>query len=57
MTIMRLDPVQHPARLKRGRFVIGPTIGEEKAFNPRLQVKSVHEYVDLMNNLNLPIPK
>jgi hypothetical protein len=30
--------------------MIGPTIGEEKAFNP-------HEYVDLMNNLNLPIPK
>ncbi|MGA8158443.1 MAG: MBL fold metallo-hydrolase [Rhodoplanes sp.] len=33
------------------------TIGEEKAFNPRLQVKSVDEYVDLMNNLNLPNPK
>lgn len=33
------------------------TIGEEKAFNPRLQVRSVDEYVDLMNNLNLPNPK
>ena len=33
------------------------TIGEEKAFNPRLQVKSADEYVDLMNNLNLPNPK
>src|SRR5215472_3612517 len=33
------------------------TIGEEKAFNPRLQVKSVEEYVDLMNNLKLPNPK
>lgn len=33
------------------------TIGEEKRFNPRLQVKSVDEYVDLMNNLNLPNPK
>src|SRR5438552_11406374 len=33
------------------------TIGEEKAFNPRLQVKSVDEYVDLMNNLKLPNPK
>ena len=33
------------------------TIGEEKAFNPRLQVKSVDEYVELMNNLNLPNPK
>jgi sulfur dioxygenase len=33
------------------------TIGEEKRFNPRLQVGSVDEYVDLMNNLNLPNPK
>jgi sulfur dioxygenase len=33
------------------------TIGEEKAFNPRLQVRSVDEYVDLMNNLRLPNPK
>ena len=33
------------------------TIGEEKAFNPRLQVRSVDEYVDVMNNLNLPNPK
>jgi sulfur dioxygenase len=33
------------------------TIGEEKAFNPRLRVKSVDEYVDLMNGLNLPNPK
>src|SRR5579864_4603742 len=33
------------------------TIGEEKRFNPRLKVKSVDEYVDLMNNLKLPNPK
>ena len=33
------------------------TIGEEKRFNPRLQVGSVEEYVDLMNNLKLPNPK
>lgn len=33
------------------------TIGEEKAFNPRLQVKSVDEYVALMNGLNLSNPK
>jgi len=33
------------------------TIGEERAYNPRLQVKSVDEYVDLMNNLKLPNPK
>ena len=33
------------------------TIGEEKAFNPRLQVKSVEAYVELMSNLNLANPK
>ncbi|HSF96130.1 MAG TPA: MBL fold metallo-hydrolase [Thermohalobaculum sp.] len=33
------------------------TIGEEKAFNPRLQVKSPDEYAEIMNNLNLPNPK
>ena len=33
------------------------TIGEERAFNPRLQVKSSDEYVALMNALNLPNPK
>ncbi len=33
------------------------TIGEEKRFNPRLQVKSIDEYVHLMNNLNLANPK
>jgi sulfur dioxygenase len=33
------------------------TIGEEKAFNPRLQVKSVEEYAALMNSLKLPNPK
>ncbi len=33
------------------------TIWEEKRFNPRLQVKGVEEYVQLMNNLNLPNPR
>src|SRR5215813_3133903 len=33
------------------------TIAEEKACNPRLQVTSVEEYVDLMSHLNLPNPK
>ena len=33
------------------------TIGEEKAFNPRLRVASVEEYVNLMNSLHLPNPK
>ena len=33
------------------------TIGKEKKFNPRLQVESVSEYTDIMNNLNLSKPK
>ncbi len=33
------------------------TIGIEKKFNPRLQVNSVNEYEEIMNNLNLPKPK
>src|SRR3954469_25152657 len=33
------------------------TIGEEKRYNPRLQVRSADEYADLMNNLNLANPK
>jgi glyoxylase-like metal-dependent hydrolase (beta-lactamase superfamily II)/rhodanese-related sulfurtransferase len=33
------------------------TIGEERRYNPRLQVRSIDEYVELMGNLNLPNPK
>jgi glyoxylase-like metal-dependent hydrolase (beta-lactamase superfamily II)/rhodanese-related sulfurtransferase len=33
------------------------TIGEEKRFNPRLQVKGPEEYAALMSSLNLPNPK
>jgi glyoxylase-like metal-dependent hydrolase (beta-lactamase superfamily II)/rhodanese-related sulfurtransferase len=33
------------------------TIGEERRYNPRLQVRSVDEYVELMSNLKLPNPK
>src|SRR5215831_16705505 len=33
------------------------TIGEERRCNPRLQVKSVDEYVELMRNLKLANPK
>src|SRR5690606_10854616 len=45
----------YPAHDYKGETV--STIGEEKAFNPRLQVKSVDEYIGLMNNLKLPNPK
>ena len=44
-----------PAHDYKGETV--STIAEEKKFNPRLQVKSIDEYVDLMGKLNLPNPK
>jgi len=49
------DTLVYPAHDYKGDLV--STIGEEKRFNPRLNVKSVDEYVDLMNNLKLPNPK
>ncbi|TIO07010.1 MBL fold metallo-hydrolase [Mesorhizobium sp.] len=45
----------YPAHDYKGETV--STIGEEKAFNPRLQVKSVEDYVEIMNNLKLANPK
>jgi sulfur dioxygenase len=33
------------------------TIGEEKAFNPRLQARSCNDYVAMMNALHLPNPQ
>jgi sulfur dioxygenase len=45
----------YPAHDYKGDTV--STIGEEKFYNPRLKVKSVDEYVDLMKNLKLPNPK
>jgi sulfur dioxygenase len=49
------ETMVYPAHDYKGDTV--STIGEEKAFNPRLQVKSVDDYVDLMSNLHLPNPK
>ncbi len=49
------ETVVYPAHDYKGDTC--STIGEEKAHNPRLQVGSVDEYVDIMNNLNLPNPK
>ena len=45
----------YPAHDYKGDMV--STIGEEKAYNPRLQVSSKADYIELMNNLNLPNPK
>ena len=49
------DTLVFPAHDYKGDTV--STIGEEKAYNPRLQVKSVDEYIELMSKLNLPNPK
>jgi glyoxylase-like metal-dependent hydrolase (beta-lactamase superfamily II)/rhodanese-related sulfurtransferase len=49
------ETLVYPAHDYKGDTV--STIGEEKAHNPRLQVGSVDEYVDIMNNLKLPNPK
>ena len=49
------ETLVYPAHDYKGEIV--STIGEERMFNPRLQVKSVDEYVEIMNNLNLPDPK
>jgi sulfur dioxygenase len=49
------ETLVYPAHDYKGDTV--STIGEERAFNPRLQVKSIDDYVTLMNNLNLPNPK
>jgi glyoxylase-like metal-dependent hydrolase (beta-lactamase superfamily II)/rhodanese-related sulfurtransferase len=55
--VLKLDDrmLVHPAHDYKGETV--STIGFEKKNNPRLQVKSKQEYVDLMNSLNLPNPK
>jgi len=49
------ETMVYPAHDYKGDTV--STIGEEKRFNPRLQVRSVDQYVDLMNRLDLPNPK
>jgi rhodanese-related sulfurtransferase len=49
------DTLVFPAHDYKGDTV--STIGEEKRYNPRLQVKSIDDYVTLMANLNLPNPK
>ena len=48
------DTLLYPAHDYKGQKV--STIGTEKKNNPRLQVKNVDEYVELMKNLNLKKP-
>ena len=49
------ETLVYPGHDYNGKF--SSTIGNEKKFNPRLQVNSENEYEEIMNNLNLPKPK
>ncbi|MFI4979671.1 MAG: MBL fold metallo-hydrolase [Nevskiales bacterium] len=49
------ETLVYPAHDYRGCTV--STIAEERQWNPRLQVRSAEEYVELMNGLRLPSPK
>jgi len=48
------ETLVYPAHDYKGDTV--STIGEERRYNPRLQVRSVDDYVTLMANLKLPNP-
>ena len=48
------ETLLYPAHDYKGKKV--STIGKEKKQNPRLQVSSVDEYIDIMNNLKLKKP-
>ena len=48
------DTLLYPGHDYNGKKV--STIGNEKKFNPRLQVKNVDEYIEIMSNLNLSKP-
>jgi glyoxylase-like metal-dependent hydrolase (beta-lactamase superfamily II)/rhodanese-related sulfurtransferase len=49
------ETMVYPAHDYKGDTV--STIGEERRYNPRLQVRNVDEYIELMANLKLPNPK
>ncbi len=55
--LFRLDDqvLVYPGHDYKGRRV--SSIGEEKQFNPRLAGKSREEFIAIMDNLNLPMPK
>ena len=49
------DTLLYPAHDYKGQTV--STIGKEKRSNPRLQVRNVDEYIEIMNNLDLKKPE
>ena len=55
LLILPEETLLYPAHDYNGKNV--SSIGNEKKFNPRLQVKSVEDYIEIMENLKLPKPK
>ena len=55
LLVLPEETLLYPAHDYNGKKV--SSIGNEKKFNPRLQVNSENEYEEIMNNLNLPKPK
>jgi glyoxylase-like metal-dependent hydrolase (beta-lactamase superfamily II) len=49
------DTLVYPCHDYQGRTV--STIGEEKCWNSRLAGRNRSQFIELMNNLNLPYPK
>ncbi len=49
------ETLLYPAHDYKGWTV--STLGDERRHNPRLQVRNVDEYVEIMDNLKLPSPK
>ena len=54
LLILPEETFLYPAHDYNGKKV--SSLSKEKKNNPRLQVKSVDEYIEIMNNLNLPKP-
>ena len=55
LLILPEETLLYPAHDYNGKKV--SSIGNEKKFNPRLQVKNVEDYIEIMENLKMPKPK
>ena len=49
------DTMLYPGHDYNGK--LSSTIGKEKKYNPRLQVKNADQYIEIMSNLNLSKPQ
>jgi|TARA_B110000914_G_C15451158_1_gene440984 glyoxylase-like metal-dependent hydrolase (beta-lactamase superfamily II) len=55
LLILPEETLLYPAHDYNGKKV--SSIGNERKFNPRLQVKNVEDYIEIMENLKMPKPK